>query len=118
MTSHPSPLITLLLVASAMLFTSCVTEFQPAPGVTVPTNLEEAYLELDNMLDEQQKAALREGDIEVEELVLTFGMQLKEYWGLWQDSKIAKYLRKRDVEHPDQMITVIFDGYVGYLRKQ
>ena len=111
-----SSLIAILLTVSALLFSSCVTDFKPTPGVTVPENLQQAYVELDRMLTDEQKLSLRDGSTEVEEIVLTFGMQLKEYWGLWQDSKIAKFMRKRDVEHPDQMVAVIFEGYIDHLR--
>lgn len=108
-------LFTVLLL---ILSTGCATEFRPIEGVTVPRNLDEACVELDRMLTDAQKDTLRSGETEVKDLVLTFGMQLKEYWGLWKDSKIATYLRKRDIEHPDQMVAVIFNHYVAYLRSE
>jgi hypothetical protein len=80
--------------------------------------MEEAYIELDNMFSAEQKEQLRTGEQQIGDLVLGFGLQLKEYWGLWQDSKIAKYLRRRDIEHPDQMVTYIFANYVDYLKKK
>ena len=107
----------LLCLLLLTLLLGCATEFRPIEGVTVPRNLSEACSELDLMLTDQQKADLRSGTTEVEDMVLTFGMQLKEYWGLWKDSKIATYLHKRDIDHPDQMVTVIFNHYVAYLRE-
>ncbi len=115
--TRPSNLLTLLLLGLALL-TSCATEFIAPKGVTIPRNFDEANVELDFMFTEQQKASLRSGDTEVEDLLLTLGLQLKEYWGLWQDSKMAKFMRKQDIEHPDQMIAVIFDQYSQYLRNQ
>jgi len=117
--TRPSSILSsFLLMALLLLWCSCATEFKPPAGVTIPSNFEEANVELDRMFNSQQKAALRSGDVEVEELLLTFGMQLKEYWGLWQDSKMAKFMHKNDVDHPDQMITVIFNHYITYLRQQ
>ena len=101
-----------------LLLSACATDFRPPPGVHIPENLEEAYVELDNMLTTEQKEALRTGETPVSETILNFGMQLKEYWGLWRDSKMAKYMRRRDIDHPDHMITIIFEGYVQYLREQ
>ena len=112
-----SKLPTLLLLALALL-TSCATEFKALKGITIPRNFTEANVELDLMFTEQQKASLRSGETEAEDLLLTFGLQLKEYWGLWQDSKMAKFMHKQDIEHPDQMIAVIFDQYSQYLRNQ
>jgi hypothetical protein len=108
----------LLLILLPFLITGCVTDFKPPPGVHVPRNLEEAYIDLDLMFTDEEKTALRTGATPVEELVLNFGMQLKEYWGLWQDSKIAKFMHKRDIDHPDQMVMVIMRGYVNYLREK
>lgn len=107
-----------LLILTSLFLAGCATEFQPPDWANIPKDLDEAYVELDQIFSESEKQDLRNGETQVGDIVLTFGMQLKEYWGLWKDSKIAKYLRKRDVEHPDQMITVIFEGYVIYLREQ
>jgi len=110
--------VPLLLLLALGLMPACVTEFKPIQGTTVPTNYEEAFIELDHMLTADQKESLENGETPVEELVLTFGMQLKEYWGLWRDSKMAKFMRKRDIDHPDQMITAIFSKYIDYLRSK
>jgi hypothetical protein len=96
----------------------CASSFKSKTGMPVPRNLEQAYLALDDMFTEAEKTAIRTGAVTPNDMLLTFGMQLKEYWGLWQDSHLAKYLRKRNVDHPDHMVTVIFEGYARYLNAQ
>lgn len=105
----------LTLVALVCLL-GCATEFKAADGVNVPSNYQEAFTELDLIFTDQEKEALRSGETQVTEFILHFGMQLKEYWGLWKDSEMAKFMRKQEIEHPDHMITAIFASYVEYLQ--
>jgi hypothetical protein len=96
----------------------CATDFRSKTGEPVPRNLEQALVALDGMLSDGEKAALRDGSKAVPEWVMTYGMQLKEYWGLWQDSHLSRYFKRRDIDHPDQMVAVIFESYARRLRQE
>ncbi len=115
------PILTLKIsfLSLILLFAGCATEFRPIEGVHVPKNLAEAYIELDHMLTAEEKEGIRSGDWTIPEFVLSYGLQLKEYWGLWRDSDMAKHMRKKHkIEHPDRMVTVILQSYREYLRNQ
>jgi hypothetical protein len=111
-------ILAVLIAFAAVHGVGCASTFKSKTGMPVPRNLEQAYLALDDMFTDAEKSSLREGEVSPNDMVLTFGMQLKEYWGLWQNSHLAKHLRQRNVDHPDHMVTVIFEGYKRYLNSR
>ena len=44
------------------------------------------------------------------------GMGIRNTWGLWGDSRLAKYFKKHGIKHPDNMSGIILDAYVNHLK--
>lgn len=49
---------------------------------------------------------------------LGLGMGLRNGWGLWGGSRLAKYFNGMGIFHPDDMSGIILESYVRYLRKE
>ena len=41
----------------------------------------------------------------------SFGMQLRNSWGLWTESQLKDYFSQRGVTHPDWMTSAIFEAW-------
>ncbi len=83
----------------------------------IPKNLEECFQQLDIYLDSISKVNIK-ADTEEEfgsSYHLSFGMFLRNYWGLWSGSQLSKYFNELGIYHPDDMTGIIFDSYYRYL---
>lgn len=84
-----------------------------------PTTLEEAIIELDSILGDEDRAHVRtlkdEGKVATA-LHHTLGRHLRNQWGLWRSSALAQHLRdEHRITHPDDMSHFII---VAYCRRQ
>jgi tetratricopeptide (TPR) repeat protein len=85
----------------------------------VPHNLEECFAELRRQLDPKQLEAFE--NLKEEELIkchLGLGMWIRNCWGLWHHSELAKYLANKGFRHPDSMSGEILLKFHRHLRKQ
>lgn len=48
----------------------------------------------------------------------SFGMYLRNSWGLWGDSPLAKSLSQLGILHPDDMTAIILDSYQRKLKRE
>jgi hypothetical protein len=79
----------------------------------IPTDLDDAHRELEKMLSAQEfehiKAMTNEdGMIEYH---MSLGMGLRNQWGLWRDSRLARYFNQLGVHHPDDMSGIILETF-------
>ena len=44
------------------------------------------------------------------------GMNIRNIWGLWTDSRLKRWFFWRSISHPDIMSHIIMDEYIGHLR--
>lgn len=84
--------------------------------MTTPTNLEEAHTALRAMLTQSQHDHLLKSDAPAESLAIelhhSLGRHLRNEWGLWQGSELAKDLRgNHGISHPDDMSHFIIVTY-------
>lgn len=74
----------------------------PPTGIYIPTDLDDAFAELQRLLPacfiEQLRAT---GDVWQNHLRL--GLLLRNHWGLWQRSRLAQYFESSGIHHPDDM---------------
>ena len=49
-------------------------------------------------------------------MFITAGMYLRNNWGLWGDSELAKNLYKMGILHPDDMSGIILNSYQRKLK--
>lgn len=83
----------------------------------IPRDLEEAVLALDKLISEEEKYELcKMGEDEfLAATHLGIGMYLRNEWGLWKNSELRKYFRRRGIFHPDDMSGEILKSYYKFL---
>jgi hypothetical protein len=82
----------------------------------IPHNLEECFAELKRQLDPKQLEAFK--NLKKEELRkchLGLGMRIRNSWGLWHYSHLAKYLANKGFRHPDSMSSEILLKFQRHL---
>lgn len=78
----------------------------------IPKDLEECFKQLDAELPPKtvkEISSCREDDMFNYHFGL--GTWLRNYWGLWAGSDLAKYFNKMDIHHPDDMSGIILRSY-------
>ncbi len=88
-----------------------VNNIEPVPG-----NLDEAFEALEKMLSKEALETFRSGSkADVVRYHLSLGMALRNRWGLWQGSPLAKYFNEKGVFHPDDMSGIILGSFWRHL---
>ena len=97
-------------------------------GIYIPQDIAECYRELDGMLPPDAKMYLQ-GYLntlsEKDEILLKInmghmglGLYLRNYWGLWEGSRLAQYFVNMKISHPDDMSSIIINSYKSYLHNE
>ena len=85
-------------------------------SVYIPVNIEDCMRQLDSVLSPESKEWIR--SIDENEFLgrthLTLGMWIRNNWGLWGNSHLAKYFSEQGIRHPDDMSGVILRSYYHY----
>lgn len=86
---------------------------------TIPTTMEEAMQVLDLYLSEEDKIWLATEENSAIKAHHTLGRWMRNHWGLWQEepNEIMRLLRKRGLEHPDDMSYAITEECVKHLKE-
>jgi hypothetical protein len=83
--------------------------------IIIPETIDDAFLELDKIFTEQM---LGFAEITNENDMImyhsTFGRWMRNNWGLWDDSPLAKRLENFGIEHPDEMSDALLRAYWCY----
>jgi TonB family protein len=89
-------------------------------GFNIPKNVEDSLKELDRMLPVEAKEAMRRipEDAMAGQYHFLVGMWIRNNWGLWDKSRLAKYFAKLGVEHPDDMSGIVLQCYWRHLNKK
>ena len=79
----------------------------------VPSTLAEAHEQLEKQLpaDELKKIDAMTSEDKMIEFHFGLGMGLRNGWGLWGDSPLAKHMRSLGFTHPDDMSSVILETF-------
>ena len=87
--------------------------------IYVPTNLEDAFGELKKMLHPELLKEMKEGSEQnMIQYHMGLGMWMRNNWGLWGGSRLAKYFNGIGIFHPDDMSGVILDSFWRHLNSQ
>ena len=90
----------------------------PWPKHYIPKNLNECLIQLDNILSDSLKNEIinySESEF-IGNTRLGLGMYLRNKWGLWQESRLAKYFTSIGVYHPESMSVIILQSYYRHLK--
>lgn len=86
-------------------------------GVFIPKNLEECFTELNKMFTEKEIQEVRQLNSrnDVDEYHFPLGTWLRNDWGLWGGSRLGAYMKKRGVNNPEFMSSLILEFYYDWL---
>lgn len=86
-------------------------------GAHQPTTLEDAIQTICTALTDSEKARLRSTKGGISSQHFSFGMALRNYWGLWTNSALAQDVKARfGIGHPDDISGLILNGVDAELR--
>jgi len=81
-------------------------------NISVPKTVNEAISTLEKILsDEDKEYLLKNGAISMHS---SLGRWIRNEWGLWTDSELKNELKKKGVEHPDDMSNYIIEEFIKY----
>lgn len=86
----------------------------PLVPVVIPTTLEETVPALNALLSKKDRRFIKRSTNHYKTAVQlhhTLGRHLRNEWGLWQDSPLARYFKQQGIEHPDDMSHAILMYY-------
>ncbi len=85
-----------------------ISKAEYVDGIYIPRNLEEAWSEMEKKLtieDRHQLKSISENDMI--KFHFSSGMGIRNDWGLWRGSRLAKYFNNIGILHPDDMSGII-----------
>ncbi len=82
----------------------------------VPENLEDAVEYLKQNLSKEDLEYFKINEDSAIEAHMGFGMGLRNNWGLWAGSPLAKWFNQLGIYHPDDMSGIILTSFVRDLR--
>ncbi len=80
--------------------------------VYIPKDLEDSFAELNKMLHPKYVKKIKNDEVE---LHMGLGLWIRNNWGLWANSRLAKYFRELEVNHPDDMSSIILSNFKLHL---
>ncbi|HEU5124852.1 MAG TPA: DUF6794 domain-containing protein [Verrucomicrobiae bacterium] len=102
-----------LFTVLCLLLVSCsVPSSRPATNY-IPVDLEDAHRELARMLPPKELEHIKAMTTESEtiEYHMNLGLGLRNQWGLWHDSRLARFFDRLGVHHPDDMSGIILETF-------
>ena len=93
---------------------NCDTAFPDA--IYIPSDIYDAIKELDKMLTPEFKAYFRSTPMDrLFEFHFGIGLWMRNYWGLWANSRLYKYFESMGLFHPDDISSTILQCYWRHL---
>jgi hypothetical protein len=83
--------------------------------IPIPESLDDAVTVLYNFLTDEAKDQIRK---KMPNVHFGSGMQVRNNWGLWQGSVLAKWFNERGIFHADDMSGLIFTALEKKVREE
>jgi len=91
----------------------------PTDEIYIPTDLEDCFAELHRMLSPEEVEKMQSGtERDMIRYHHGFGTWLRNNWGLWGGSRLAKWFNAQGVNHADDMSTIILMSFWRHLNDQ
>jgi hypothetical protein len=88
-------------------------------GILIPADLESCFKELTAMLAPELIEKMRSGtEDDMIEYHFGLGMWMRNNWGLWGESPLAKWFNNKGIKHADDMSGIILDSFWRHLNKK
>jgi len=106
--------------AIILVLTGCVTGlFALKNHPYIPVDLDDCFAYLDTTLDSATLDTLKIWNEEdLGRAHLGMGMWIRNDWGLWRGSRLAKWFNEQGIWHPDDMSGIILDSYWRHLHNK
>ena len=98
-----------LLTIVSLIIVLCACKSPQRPATYIPKNMNDAHRELTKILPIEEIEHIRAmtNQEQMIEYHMSFGLRLRNEWGLWHESRLAHYFTRLGVEHPDGMSGLI-----------
>lgn len=112
--------IILILLFSFTQLVRGQTEHDIPPEVEIPRNLEEAHAQLMKLFPKEEIERITQMASEDEMSIYHFGagMGIRNSWGLWHGSRLAKYFNDLGIKHADDMSGIILGTFWCRIHEQ
>jgi hypothetical protein len=106
-------MLRVLLIAICLLAVSCSSTSKDRTTTYIPTDLDDAHRELEKLLPKSEIRHIKAMNTEDKmiEYHMSFGMWLRNNWGLWKGSRLASYFNQLGIRYPDDMSGIILDTF-------
>ena len=85
----------------------------------IPTDLDDCFRQLEKILKPKDLDQIKSGtEKDMIKYHFGLGMWLRNNWGLWAGSRLAKWFNEQGIFHPDDMSGVILDSFWRHLNKK
>jgi len=117
----------MLLVCLVLLVGYNATQRAPSPAEAenshqeayIPKDLDECFVQLEKLLKPEDIEKLRGGtEKDMIQYHFSLGRWVRNNWGLWGRSRLAKWFNTQGIEHPDDMSGIIFDSFWRHLNNK
>lgn len=89
-------------------------EFQE--DIYIPKDLNDSFVQLKKLLKPKDIEKMRRGtEDDMIEYHFGLGMWMRNNWGLWKGSRLAKWFNAQGINHPDDMSGIILDSFWRHL---
>ncbi len=108
------------LLAVSFLAVSCSTNTLHSKSTYIPTDLDDAHRELQRLLTakEIQHIKTMHSQSGMIEYHMGLGLWLRNNWGLWHESRLARYFDQLGIYHADDMSGLILETFWCKLHDQ
>lgn len=82
-------------------------------GVYIPYNLYDCFSQIDSLFSDSFKSAMVKNTAEemIAEYHFSYGLWMRNNWGLWKHSRLWMYFYNKGVSHPDVISSLILETY-------
>jgi hypothetical protein len=89
---------------------------QPQSALYIPKDLEDSFAQLESLLKQEEIEKIRSGtDDRMIDYQFGLGLWMRNNWGLWSGSRLAKWFNGIGIHHPDDMSAIILTSFWRYL---
>jgi len=111
-------LIAFILCLAVVSFAQCAYPADSAQEnnrkqIYIPKDLDDCFGELKKIMtkEELEKFKNEKEDAAIGKVHFGLGMWIRNNWGLWSGSRLAKYFNDLGIYHPDDMSSIIFTSF-------
>jgi hypothetical protein len=119
--------ITILVFVAALTFSACAAVSQPEASSTVgkedesyiPKDLDDCFVQMKKLLKPEDVEKMKSGtEDDMIQYHFGLGMWIRNNWGLWGGSRLAKWFNGQGIYHPDDMSGIILDSFWRHLNQK